>query len=52
MSKLKKIILFAGLGAIALAVILITSISYIQYQIYRGQFKDTDPEAQVVFMLE
>lgn len=51
MSKLKKIVLFSGLGAIVLAVILITSISLIKYQIYRSQFKDVEPEAQAVSML-
>jgi len=46
MSKLKKIVLFAGLGAIFFAVILITAISLIQYQIYRS--KANSEQAQVV----
>lgn len=48
MTKLKKIVLFAGIGAIVLAIVLITSISLIEYRIYRDQFKDVDPEAQIV----
>lgn len=42
MSKLKKIVLFSALGAIFLAIVTITSVSLIKYNIYRSQFKDTD----------
>ncbi len=48
MSKLKKIVLFSGLGAIVLAVVIITSVSLIKYQIYRSQFKDQETAVQTV----
>lgn len=51
MSKIQKIVLFAGLGAILLAICIITSVSLIKYQIYRSQFKDLEPEAQVSYVL-
>ncbi len=47
MSKLKKIVLFTGLGVIALAVVIITSVSLIRYQIYRSQFRDDEPEQSI-----
>lgn len=46
MSKLKKIVLFSGLGAIVLAVIIITTVSLIQYQAYRSQF-DNKQQSQI-----
>lgn len=49
MSKLKKIVLFAGLGAIVLAIAVITAVSLIEYRIYRSQFKD--PEARIEYTL-
>lgn len=51
MSKLKKIVLFATLGAILLAVITITSVSLIKYAIYRSQFKDTTADAHVEYVV-
>lgn len=51
MSKLKKIVLFAGLGAILLAVITITSVSLIKYAIYRSQFKDVEAEVRTEYVI-
>lgn len=48
MNKYKKTVLFAGLGIIALAVIIITSVSLIQYAVYRSQFKDSEAQVQIV----
>ena len=42
MSKLKKIVLFSSLGAIFLAIVIITSVSLIKYHNYRKQFKDME----------
>ena len=50
MSKIKKIILFSGIGALILAVGLITLISFMNYQSYRNQFKSN--EAQIVQVIE
>ena len=51
MSKLKKIVLFATLGAILLAIVTITSVSLIKYSIYRSQFKNTDASAHVELVI-
>ena len=47
MSKLKKIVLFATLGAILLAIVTITSVSLIKYAVYRSQIKDTNASARI-----
>lgn len=51
MSKLKKIVLFAGLGAILLAIVIITSVSLIKYSIYKSQFKDMETKAQIEYVI-
>ena len=51
MSKLKKIVLFAMLGAILLAIVTITSVSLIKYGIYRSQFKDVEATAQTEYVI-
>ena len=51
MSKLKKIVLFSTLGAIALAIIIITSVSLIKYSIYRSQFKDMETSTRIEFII-
>lgn len=50
MSKLKKIVLFSGMGAIALAIVISTLASFISYQVYRNSKKEQ--QAQVVVMEE
>lgn len=42
MSMLKRIVLFATLGAIVVAVGVITLVSYMNYQSYRSQFNKGD----------
>ena len=47
MTKLKKIVLFATLSAILLAIVTVTAVSLIKYGIYRSQFKDAEANTYV-----
>lgn len=51
MSKLKKIVLFSGIGAIALAIIIITSVSYGKYAAYRKKM-DEQTQTSITYVSE
>lgn len=51
MTKNKKIVLFSGIGAIVLAIVVVTAVSLIKYGIYRSQFKDKEAETNIAYVL-